>query len=45
MVVAGLLKPANRQLIVRTRSPEEALAELASSRPVDVEKWITSSER
>jgi uncharacterized protein (TIGR00730 family) len=45
MVVAGLLKPANRRLIVRTRSPEEALAELASSRPVDVEKWITSSER
>ncbi|HET6811846.1 MAG TPA: TIGR00730 family Rossman fold protein [Acidimicrobiales bacterium] len=45
MVVAGLLKPANRALIVRTRSPEEALAELASSRPVPVEKWITSSER
>ena len=45
MVAAGLLKPANRALIVRTHSPEEALAELAASEPVHVEKWITSSER
>ena len=45
MVAAGLLKGANRDLIVRTRSPEEALDELASSEPVQVEKWITSSER
>lgn len=45
MVATGLLKPANRELIVRTRSAEEALEELASSEPVQVEKWITSPER
>ena len=45
MVAAGLLKPANRELIVQTRGPEEALAELASSEPVLVEKWISSTER
>jgi uncharacterized protein (TIGR00730 family) len=45
MVGSGLLKPANRQLIVRTRTPEEALAELASGEPAHVDQWITSSER
>ena len=45
MVTVGLLKPANRELISRTRSPDEALRVLASTEPVSVEKWITSSER
>ena len=45
MVDVGLLKPSNRRLILRSRSPEEALAALASSEPDRAEKWITSSER
>lgn len=45
MVGVGLLKPANRDLIRRTRSPGEALA-AASAEPVEyVEKWITADER
>ena len=45
MVDVGLLKPSNRRLILRSRSPKEALAALASSEPDPAEKWITSSER
>jgi uncharacterized protein (TIGR00730 family) len=45
MVSAGLLKPANRELIRLTRSAEEALGVLAAAEPADVEKWITPEER
>ena len=45
MVTTGLLKPENRELIRRARSPEEALELLASAEPVHVEKWITAEER
>ncbi len=45
MVATGLLKPANRALIQRTRSAEDALTALASTEPVYVEKWITDEER
>lgn len=45
MVGVGLLKPANRDLIRRTRSPGQALA-AAAAEPVEyVEKWITANER
>ena len=45
MVTTGLLKPANRDLIQRTQSQEEALELLASANPRYVEKWITAEER
>ena len=45
MVGAGLLKPASRALIRRTRSAEEALAVLAAAEPAHPEKWITAQER
>jgi len=45
MVAIGFLKPANRELIQRARSPEEALNVLASAKPTYVEKWITDEER
>jgi hypothetical protein len=45
MVNVGLLKPANRDLIQRAQSAEDALAVLAVSEPVFVEKWITGDER
>ena len=45
MAGVGLLKPASRDLIQRTRSAEEALAVLAAARPADPEKWITAQER
>jgi uncharacterized protein (TIGR00730 family) len=45
MVETGLLKPANRELIRRTRSAEQALAALASAEPGAGERWITSPER
>jgi uncharacterized protein (TIGR00730 family) len=45
MVVTDLLKPANRALIQRARSAEEALDVLASTEPAHVEKWITPEER
>jgi uncharacterized protein (TIGR00730 family) len=45
MVASDLLKPANRALIQRTRSAEEALAVLASAEPAYAEKWITADER
>ena len=45
MVITGLLKAANRELIQTARSPEEALQLLATAEPVRVEKWITADER
>jgi len=45
MVSVGLLKPANRRLIRRAGSGEQALAELAATEIVPVEKWITPEER
>jgi uncharacterized protein (TIGR00730 family) len=45
MVTVGLLRPANRKLIQRAHSADEALAVLASTEPVYVEKWITPEER
>ncbi len=45
MVKVGLLKPSNRLLIQRARSPEDAMAALASARPPAEEQWITPGER
>jgi uncharacterized protein (TIGR00730 family) len=45
MVGTGLLKPASRDLIQRTRSPEEALGVLAAAKPVPPQKWVTAEER
>lgn len=45
MVGTGLLKPASRDLIQRTRSAEEALAVLAAAKPAPAEKWISAEER
>jgi len=45
MTGVGLLKPASRALIRRTRSAEEALAVLAAAEPAHPEKWITAQER
>jgi uncharacterized protein (TIGR00730 family) len=45
MVGTGLLKPASRDLIQRTRSAEEALAVLAAAKPAHPETWITAEER
>jgi hypothetical protein len=45
MVGTGLLKPASRDLIQRTRSAEEALALLTAAKPAHPEKWITAEER
>lgn len=45
MVGTGLLKPAGRALIQRSRSGEEALAVLAAVKPAQPEKWITGRER
>ena len=45
MVSVGLLKQANRGLIRRAQSPEEALAVLASAEPGYTEKWITAEDR
>jgi uncharacterized protein (TIGR00730 family) len=45
MVGTGLLKPASRDLIQRTRSAEEALAVLAAAEPAHPEEWITAEER
>jgi uncharacterized protein (TIGR00730 family) len=45
MVGVGLLKAANRELIKRTSSAEEAIETLLSSRPISTEKWITADER
>jgi uncharacterized protein (TIGR00730 family) len=45
MVSVGLLKPANRDLVMRAQSAEEALGLLASAEPRPVEKWITAEDR
>jgi uncharacterized protein (TIGR00730 family) len=45
MAGAGLLKPASRDLIRRTRSAEEALAVLTAAEPAHPEKRITPQER
>jgi hypothetical protein len=45
MVSAGLLKQANRDLIARAHSSEEALTVLASAEPGHTEKWITAEDR
>jgi uncharacterized protein (TIGR00730 family) len=45
MVSVGLLKPANRDLVSRAESAEDALAMLATGEPKFVEKWITPEER
>jgi uncharacterized protein (TIGR00730 family) len=45
MTSAGLLKPAGRDLIRRTRSAEEALGALAAAQPGHPQKWITAQER
>jgi uncharacterized protein (TIGR00730 family) len=45
MVDVGLLKPANRALLLRAESPEEALAALAAAEPGYTEKWISPSDR
>jgi hypothetical protein len=45
MVSVGLLKQANRDLIGRALSPEEALTVLASAEPSHIEKWITAEDR
>lgn len=45
MTGVGLLKPASRDLIQRTRSAEEALRVLAAARPARPEKWISAQER
>jgi uncharacterized protein (TIGR00730 family) len=45
MVDAGLLKPANRDLIEVRRTPEDALEHLRSVEPTYVEKWIEPEDR
>lgn len=45
MVTQRYLKPANRAIIQRARSPEEALEVIATTEPVWAEKWITDGER
>jgi uncharacterized protein (TIGR00730 family) len=45
MTGVGLLKPASRDLIQRTRSADEALGVLAAARPARPEKWIGAQER
>jgi uncharacterized protein (TIGR00730 family) len=45
MVSVGLLEQADRDLIGRARSPEEALTLLASAEPTPTEKWITAEDR
>jgi len=45
MVAVGLLKPANRELILRAGMPENALDALAAARPPRERKWITPGDR
>jgi uncharacterized protein (TIGR00730 family) len=45
MVNVGLLKAANRDLVKRAQSAEEALSTLASAEPSYAEKWITAEDR
>src|SRR6266568_3388132 len=41
----GLLKPANRELVQRAVTPEDALTVLAVAQPPRERKWITPSDR
>ena len=45
MVDVGLLKPANRGLLLRAGSPDDALAVLSAAEPTYTEKWISPSDR
>lgn len=45
MVDVELLKPVNRGLVLRSRSPAEALDVLATAEPAYAEKWITPDQR
>jgi uncharacterized protein (TIGR00730 family) len=45
MVDVGLLKPENRDLLVRATSCAEVFELIDAYRPVAVEKWITADER
>jgi hypothetical protein len=45
MVEVGLLKAANRALVLRADSPDGALATLVSAESPYVEKWITEADR
>jgi uncharacterized protein (TIGR00730 family) len=45
MVGVGLLAPASRDLIQRTRSAEEALSLLSAAKPAHPEEWISAEER
>jgi len=45
MVGVGLLKQANRALVLRADTPVDALAALASAESSYVEKWITEADR
>jgi uncharacterized protein (TIGR00730 family) len=45
MVATGLLKAANRELIQRVSTAEDALTALASADLAYVEKWITEDDR
>ena len=45
MVSVGLLKPANREIIQRTGTADDALELLATTELVYTEKWISEEER
>jgi uncharacterized protein (TIGR00730 family) len=45
MVATGLLKPEDRELLMRTTSSEAVLELIDAYRPVQVEKWISADER
>ena len=45
MVAVGLLKPANRDLIQRVSTAQDALTALAATQPARQKKWITPGER
>jgi uncharacterized protein (TIGR00730 family) len=45
MADVGLLQPASRDLIQRTRSAEEALGVIAAAKPADPKRWIAAEER
>jgi uncharacterized protein (TIGR00730 family) len=45
MVDVGLLKPANRALVLRAETPVDALGALAAAESPYVEKWITEADR
>jgi len=45
MVTEGFLRPANRELVRLSPTPEAALEHLAATEPRLVEKWITPEER